>query len=93
MTCPHWALFKIGLVQAGVSTEIARAFRRAQGQALERLYARIGRLKNVGRLGRAARRRRPSSFTCCAKVWLPWRCAASCTRAKPSRSGVTRSEH
>jgi len=47
----HPALFKIGLVQTGVSTEIARAFRRAQEQALERLYARIGRLKNVGRLG------------------------------------------
>jgi AcrR family transcriptional regulator len=47
----HPALFRIGLVQTGVSTEIAGAFRRAQEQALERLYARIGRLKDIGRLG------------------------------------------
>jgi AcrR family transcriptional regulator len=47
----HPALFKIGLVQTGVPAEIAREFRGAQEQALGRLYARIGRLKNVGRLG------------------------------------------
>jgi AcrR family transcriptional regulator len=47
----HPALFRIGLVQAGVPTEIAHQFRGAQEQALGRLYARIGRLKNVGRLG------------------------------------------
>jgi AcrR family transcriptional regulator len=48
----HPALFKIGLIQTGVPAEIAREFRAAQEQALGRLYARIGRLKNVGRLGR-----------------------------------------
>ena len=48
----HPALFRIGLVQTGVPPEIAGQFRGAQEKALGRLYARIGRLENLGRLGR-----------------------------------------
>jgi AcrR family transcriptional regulator len=50
----HPALFTIGLVQSGVSADIAGEFRSAQEQALGRLYARIGRLKHIGRLGTRA---------------------------------------
>jgi AcrR family transcriptional regulator len=48
----HPALFSIGLVQADVPAELAREFRSVQEQALGRLHARIGRLKDIGRLGR-----------------------------------------
>lgn len=47
----HPALFTIGVVQSGVSPEIACEFRMAQEQALGCLHARIGRLKTSGRLG------------------------------------------
>ncbi len=50
-TRSHPALFTIGFLQAGVPAEIARAFRIAQGDALARLHARIGRLKHTGQLG------------------------------------------
>lgn len=50
-TLSHPALFMIGFLQRGVPAEIAREFCSAQEQALARLHARIGRLKQVGRLG------------------------------------------
>jgi AcrR family transcriptional regulator len=50
-TLSHPALFTIGFLQAGVPTEIASAFRSAQVNALARLHARIGRLKQTGQLG------------------------------------------
>jgi AcrR family transcriptional regulator len=50
-TLGHPALFTIGVLQTGVPADIAREFRSAQETALERLHARIGRLKQAGRLG------------------------------------------
>jgi AcrR family transcriptional regulator len=50
-THSHPALFLIGFLQRGVPAEIAREFRTAQEQALARLHARIGQLKQEGRLG------------------------------------------
>lgn len=50
-TRSHPALFTIGFLQTGVPAEIARAFRNAQGNALTRLHAKIGRLKITGQLG------------------------------------------
>jgi AcrR family transcriptional regulator len=47
----HPALFTIGFLRAGVPAEIAREFCTAQENALTRLHARIGRLRNAGLLG------------------------------------------
>src|SRR6266508_4584414 len=43
----HPALFTIGFLRTGVPAEIAREFCRARDDALARLHARIGRLKNT----------------------------------------------
>jgi AcrR family transcriptional regulator len=45
-------LFALGYLGTGVPPEIARTFCTAQEAALARLHARIGRLAEVGRLGR-----------------------------------------
>lgn len=50
-TSGHPALFAIGFLHTGVLPDVARAFRRAQEDALARLAARIGRLAETGRLG------------------------------------------
>lgn len=50
-TLSHPALFTIGFLQTDVPAELARAFRGAQDNALARLHARIGRLKDTGQLG------------------------------------------
>jgi AcrR family transcriptional regulator len=50
-TRSHPALFTIGFLQTGVPADIVREFRNAQGKALARLQARIGRLKYTGQLG------------------------------------------
>jgi len=47
----HPALFTIGFLRAGVPPDIYREFCTAQENSLARLYARIGRLRNVGLLG------------------------------------------
>lgn len=50
-TLGHPALFAIGFLHTGVLPDVARAFRRAQEDALARLAARIGRLAATGGLG------------------------------------------
>jgi len=50
-TLSHPALFTIGFLQTNVPAEIAREFCSAQENALARLHARIGRLKNIGQIG------------------------------------------
>lgn len=50
-TVGHPALFAIGFLHTGVLPDVARAFRRAQEDALARLAARIGRLAETGGLG------------------------------------------
>jgi AcrR family transcriptional regulator len=50
-TLGHPALFAIGFLHTGVLPDVARAFRRAQEDALARLAARIGRLAEAGELG------------------------------------------
>src|SRR4051794_4336136 len=50
-TLRHPALFAIGFLHTGVLPDVARAFRRAQEEALDRLAARIGRLAERGQLG------------------------------------------
>jgi len=50
-TLSHPALFTIGFPRTGVPAEIASEFRGAQEDALARLRARVGRLKNTGQLG------------------------------------------
>lgn len=50
-TLGHPALFSIGFLHTGVLPDVARAFRRAQEDALARLAARIGRLAATGGLG------------------------------------------
>src|SRR5262249_38760284 len=47
----HPALFTIGFLRAGVPPDIYRQFCTAQENSLARMYARIGRLRNVGLLG------------------------------------------
>lgn len=50
-TRSHPALFTIGFLRTDVPAEIALAFRSAQDSAFARLCVRIGRLKQMGRLG------------------------------------------
>src|SRR4029450_13306237 len=47
----HPALFTIGILRAGVPAEIDREFCDAQERSLDRLHARIERLKDMGQLG------------------------------------------
>jgi len=47
----HPVLFTIGFLRTGVPAEIPRELQSAQEEALARLQARIGRLKNTGQLG------------------------------------------
>jgi AcrR family transcriptional regulator len=60
-TLTHPALFTIGILRTGVPAEIDREFCDAQEKSLNRLHARIERLKDTGQLGKLGTRSVPQA--------------------------------